>query len=351
MHTRHTLSLMVAVGLVILGTSAHSAYGQMGILTAAIGSGQVASGDAAAADWHVGQSIHEGDRITTSAGAFAMLFFAGELGLDDLNFSGTIVVEIDQDSTVEIRRGSGRRAPIIVYVIKGRVRAFFDAGEHKDYILLSTPLGEMRATGSIIYATHDLPDFAGTVFGSFDSDCEIRLHNGIPLAISRAQKAILAEGSEGRVEALTAGDQISWEALPDLNLASALAHRGQVRTAYADQTWVGGWVAGVERLEDVASDAGSNIPSQEPELVVAAPSSSTRTTDTSSRETRPRLRASGSGRSAGDEEGGFGRETLGVSTAARRTLSPTLDSRASRLRHSGRSVRTVQGTSRSSARR
>ena len=129
MHNRHKLSLMVVFGLAVLGTSAHSAYAQMGILTAAIGSGQVASGHAASADWRVGQPIHEGDRITTNAGAFAMLFFASELGLDDLNFSGTIVVEIDQDSTVEIRRGSGRRAPIMVYVIRGRVRAGeFDSG-------------------------------------------------------------------------------------------------------------------------------------------------------------------------------------------------------------------------------
>ncbi len=170
MHSRHTLSLIVAFGLAVVGTSAHTAFGQMGILTAVIGSGQVSPGDAPGTAWRVGQSIHEGNRITTDTGAFAMLFFASDLGLDDLNFSGTIVVEIDQDSTVEIRRGTGRRAPIIVYVIKGRVRAFFDAGEHKDYILLSTPLGDMRVTGSIIYATHDLPDFAGTVFGSFDSD-------------------------------------------------------------------------------------------------------------------------------------------------------------------------------------
>ena len=63
MHNRHKFPLIVAFGLVVLGTSAHSAFGQMGILTAAIGPGQVAPGDAAGADWHVGQSIHEGDRI------------------------------------------------------------------------------------------------------------------------------------------------------------------------------------------------------------------------------------------------------------------------------------------------
>ncbi len=351
MRIRHKLSLMVAFGLAVLGTSAGSAYGQMGILTAAIGSGQITSGDAPGTDWRVGQAIEEGDRITTNAGGFAMLFFTSELGLDDLDFSGTIVVEVDQGSTVEIRRGAGRRAPIIVHVIAGRVRAFFDAGEHKEFILLSTPLGEMRVTGSIIYATHDLPDFAGTVFGSFDSDCEIRLSNGTPLSISRAQKAIIAPGSDARVEGLTAADQRSWEALPDLNLASAMAHRGQVRTAYADQTWVGGWVAGVERLEDVAADANSNIPSQEPELVVATQSSSPRKGDTNPRENRPRLRASGSGRSAGDQDGGFGRETMGASAAARRTVPATLDRRASRLGRSGRSVGSVQGISRSRVRK
>ena len=308
--TRSQFSFIVVLMIAIVGLTVARADAQLGIITSTIGSGSVTYPDGSAGDWRIGQPVGEGDRITTDADSYAMLFFVSGLGAEDIEFEGTIVVEIDQDSIVEIRRGEGRRAPIDVYIIKGGVQAFFDAGEHKDYILLSTSQGELQVTGSHIYATYALPGSPGSVFGSFDSDCAVRMLDGTNWAISRNQKVVVNANGDGGPEGITPADKRHWDSLPDLNLAAAMAHRGRVQTAYADRTWVGGWIAGAERLEDVASEGSSNIPSQEPELVSVAPTTTVRTTGTSTRDNRPRLRASGTGRSAGDEDGGFGRETL-----------------------------------------
>ena len=318
----------------------------MGIITSTIGSGSVTYPDGSAGDWRIGQPIGEGDFIATDTDSYAMRFFVSGLGAEDIEFEGTIVVEIDQDSIIEIRRGEGRRAPIDVYIVKGGVQAFFDAGEHKDYILLSTSQGELQVTGSHIYATYALPDSPGSVFGSFDSDCEVRMMDGTNWAISRNQKVVVNPNGDGGPEGITPADKRHWDSLPDLNLAAAMAHRGSVQTAYADRTWVGGWIAGAQRLEDVAGEGSSNIPSQEPELVSVAPTTTVRTTGTSTRDNRPRLRASGTGRSAGDEDGGVGRETLQAPhSTLRNSTARVLDGpsglRSARSRQSARAQRGV----------
>ncbi len=308
--TRSQFSFVVVFMSVIVGLTVARADAQLGIITSTIGSGSVTYPDGSAGDWRIGQPVGEGNRIATDTDSYAMLFFVSGLGAGDIEFEGTIVVEIDQDSIIEIRRGQGRRAPIDVYIVKGGVQAFFDAGEHKDYILLSTSQGELQVTGSHIYATYALPDSPGSVFGSFDSDCEVRMMDGMNWAISRNQKVVVNADGDGGPEGITPADKKHWDSLPDLNLAAAMAHRGSVQNAYADRTWVGGWIAGAERLEDVAGQGSSNIPSQEPELVSVAPTTTVRTAGASTRDNRPRLRASGTGRSAGDEDGGVGRETL-----------------------------------------
>ncbi|MCZ6652459.1 MAG: hypothetical protein O7D91_05460 [Planctomycetota bacterium] len=300
---RSQFSFIVVFVSVIVGLTVARADAQLGIITSTIGSGSVTYADGSAGDWRIGQPIGEGDRITTDADSYAMLFFVSGLGVDDIDFEGTIVVEIDQNSIVEIRRGQGRRAPIDVYIVKGGVQAFFDAGEHKDYILLSTAQGELQVTGSHIYATYALPGLPGSVFGSFDSDCEVRMMDGTNWAISRNQKVVVNPNGDGGPEGITPADKRHWDSLPDLNLAAAMAHRGRVQTAYADRTWVGGWIAGAERLEDVAGDQGSNIPSQEPELVSVAPTTTVRTTGTSARDNRPRLRGTRTGSLPNQDDG------------------------------------------------
>jgi len=303
---RHNQIIVAAI--VFCGLAASPAFAQLGILTSTIGTGQI---NDSSDDWLVGSSIEENDRIVTSADSFAMVFFVSGLGGAEIEFDGTIVVEIDQNTEILIRRGSGRRPPIDVHVIKGRVRAFFDAGEHKDFILLSTPQGILKVTGSIIYATHDLPEEPGiSVLGSFDSDCRATLVNDQSFDISQFQKVVIQEGVEARVAGMTVEDISGWESFPDLNMASAFAHRGQVRTAYAGRTWVGEYVTSEERLEDVAGDSSSNIPSQEPEVASSTTTVLTRTTTTTPQTTQPALRASNSGRRVGEDDDGIGRETL-----------------------------------------
>lgn len=287
---------------------------QLGILTSAIGTGHVVRADGGAAEWRIGQTLLQGDQVMTSADSYAMLFFVSGLGAADIQFEGAIVVEIDQNTTVEIRRGSGRRAPIDVHVVQGRVRAFFDAGEHKDYILLSTPLGELQVTGSVIYAAHNTAGFPGTVLGSLDSDCVARIVGGGEVVLSRLQKVVLKPGAEARLAGITLADTASWESMPDLNLAAAMAQRGGVQLGYAGKIWVGEYIVGSERLEDVAEEAAGNIPSQEPELVATAATTTARTAETTPRETRPRLRASTSGRSAGAGEEGVVRDSQPASS-------------------------------------
>ncbi len=351
--TRSQFSFVVVSMSVIVGLTVARADAQLGIITSTIGSGSVTYPDGSAGDWRIGQPVGEGHRITTDADSYAMLFFVSGLGAEDIEFEGTIVVEIDQDSIIEIRRGEGRRAPIDVYIVRGGVQAFFDAGEHKDYILLSTSQGELQVTGSHIYATYSLPDSPGSVFGSFDSDCEVRMMNGMNWAISRNQKVVVNPNGDGGPEGITPADKRHWDSLPDLNLAAAMAHRGSVQTAYADRTWVGGWIAGAERLEDVAGEGSSNIPSQEPELVSLAPTTTVRTAGTSTRDNRPRLRASGSGRSAGDEDGGIGRETLQAPQSALRNATARVLDGPSGLRsaRSRRSAGFQRGVSRSTGRK
>ncbi len=353
---QRNIFFMVAVAA--LGALPPNVKAQLGIVTSVIGSGTITQSNGQAAQWRIGELVGEHDRIGTGKDAFAMLFFVGGLGAEDIGFRGTIVIEIDQNTEVEIRRGAGRRPPINVYVLRGRVQAFFDAGQHKDFILLSTPRGELRVTGSNVFAAHNAPGFSGSVWGSFDSDCEVRLADGTTQSIARAQKVVVAEGQSARVEPITAAEQDSWSFSDALSLASATNHGGQVRLAYADRTWVGGWITGAQRLEDVAADRSSNIPSQEPVLVATAPTTTVRTTQTGSRATGPRLRAAGSGRTTGEEDGGFGRETLGLSTSASLlssnarlggTLYSAMGLRAAR---SGRSVSgLVSGTARAPLRK
>ncbi len=351
--TRSQFSLVVVLTIPVVGLTVARADAQLGLITSTIGSGSVTYPDGSAGDWRIGQPVGEGDRITTDADSYAMLFFVSGLGAEDIEFEGTIVVEVDQDSVVEIRRGEGRRAPIDVYIVKGGVQAFFDAGEHKDYILLSTSQGELQVTGSHIYATYALPDSPGSVFGSFDSDCEVRLMDGTTWDISRNQKVEVNANGDGGPEGITPADKRHWDSLPDLNLAAAMAQRGRVQTAYADRTWVGGWIAGAERLEDVAGEGSSNIPSQEPELVSVAPTTTVRTAGASTRDNRPRLRASGTGRSAGDEDGGVGRETLQAPQSTLRNSTARVLDGPSGLRsaRSRRSAGAQRGVNRSAGRK
>jgi hypothetical protein len=274
--SRSQFSFHFVFVIVLVGLAATRADAQLGLINSTIGSGSVNYPDGSAGEWRIGQPIGEGDFIATDADSYAMLFFVSGVGAEDIEFEGTIVVEIDQDSIVEIRRGEGRRAPINIYIVKGGVQAFFDAGEHKDYILLSTPQGELQVTGSHIYATYALPDSPGSVFGSFDSDCDVRMMDGTTWPISRNRKVVVNANGDGGPEGITPADKQHWDSLPDLNLAAAMAHRGRVQTAYADRTWVGGWIAGADRLEDVAGEGSSNIPSQEPELVSVAPTTTAR---------------------------------------------------------------------------
>lgn len=337
-------NIFFVIAVVSFGTLAPNVNAQLGIVTSVIGSGTITQPNGQTAPWRIGDLVGEHDRIETGKDAFAMLFFVGGLGAEDIGFRGTIVIEIDQNTEVEIRRGTGRRPPINVYVLRGRVQAFFDAGQHKDFILLSTPQGELRVTGSNVFVAHNLPDFSGSVWGSFDSDCEVRLADGTTQNIARAQKVVVAEGQSARIEPITAAEQDSWSFSDELSLASATNPGGQVRLAYADRTWVGGWISGAQRLEDVAADRSNNIPSQEPELVSSAPTTTVRTAPTTSRDTGPRLRAAGSGRTTGEEDAGFGRETLGLPSSAallssNARLGGTLDSAMGlRAARSGRSV-------------
>ncbi len=339
--TRSQFWVVVVFMSAIVGLTVARADAQLGIITSTIGSGSVTYADGSAGNWRIGQPVGEGDRIATDIDSYAMLFFVSGLGVEDIEFEGTIVVEIDQDSIIEIRRGQGRRAPIDVHIVKGGVQAFFDAGEHKDYILLSTPQGELQVTGSHIYATYALPDSSGSVFGSFDSDCEVRMVDGTTWAISRNQKVVVNANSDGGPEGITPADKRHWDSLPDLNLAAAMAQRGRVQTAYADRTWVGGWIAGAARLEDVASDQSSNIPSQEPEVVSVAPTTAVRIVARARRDNRPRLRASGGGRSAGEDDG-VGRETLQAPRSTARSATARVLDGSSSLR-SARSRRAAVG--------
>ena len=352
---RSQFSFVVVFVSVIVGLTVARADAQWGIITSTIGSGSVTYADGSAGDWRIGQPIGEGDRITTDADSYAMLFFVSGLGVDDIDFEGTIVVEIDQNSIVEIRRGQGRRAPIDVYIIKGGVQAFFDAGEHKDYILLSTAQGELQVTGSHIYATYALPASPGSVFGSFDSDCEVRMMDGTNWAISRNQKVVVNPNGDGGPEGITPADKRHWDSLPDLNLAAAMAHRGRVQTAYADRTWVGGWIAGAERLEDVAGDQGSNIPSQEPELVSVAPTTTVRTAGASQRDNRPRLRGTRTGSVSNEDDGnnGIDRGTLQASQSRLRSSTARVLDGPSGLRsaRSRRSAGAQRGVIRSAGRK
>ena len=350
--------IFFVVVVIALGMLTPNVNAQLGIVTSVIGSGRITQSDGQVAQWRIGELVGEHDRIETDKDAFAMLFFVSGLGAEDIGFRGTIVIEIDQNTEVELRRGTGRRPPIDVHVLRGRVQAFFDAGQHKDFILLSTPRGELRVTGSNVFAAHNLPDSSGSTWGSFDSDCEVRLADGTTQSIARAQKVVVAEGQSARVEPITAAEQDSWSFSDALSLASATNHGGQVRLAYADRTWVGGWITGAQRLEDVAADRSNNIPSQEPELVSSAPTTTVRTAQTTPRDTGPRLRAAGSGRTAGEEDGGFGRETLGLPSSASRLnsnvrLGGALDSSMGlRAARSGRSVSgLVNGTARAPLRK
>jgi len=351
-NTRRQFSFVAVLAGAIVGLMGARADAQLGIITSIIGSGSVTYPDGSAGEWRIGQPVGEGDRITTDADSYAMLFFVSGLGVEDIEFEGTIVVEIDQDSIIEIRRGQGRRAPIDVYIIKGGVQAFFDAGEHKDYILLSTSQGELQVTGSHIYATYALPDSPGSVYGTFDSDCEVRMRDGTTWAISRNQKVEVNANGDGEPEGITPADKRHWDLLPDLNLAAAMAQRGRVQTAYADRTWVGGWIASAARLEDVAGDQSSNIPSQEPEVVSVAPTTAVRIVARVRRDNRPRLRASGAGRSAGDDDG-VGRETLQApQSTARNATARVLDgSPGLRSARSRRAVTGPRGVNRSAGRK
>ena len=94
------------------------------------------------------------------------------------------------------------------------MQAFFDAGEHKDYILLSTSQGELQVTGSHIYATYGLPDSPGSVYGSFDSDCEVRMMDGQSWAISRNRKVVVNVNGSGLCLLAVAGALTFGGALP-----------------------------------------------------------------------------------------------------------------------------------------
>ncbi len=300
------------------------ASAQLGILTAPLGQGSIIRSDDQPTAWSVGQTLEEGDRIVTGDDSYAMIFFTSGLGAPDIGFDGTIVVEVYQRSNVQIRRRSGRRAPIDIHVLEGRVRAFFDAGEHKDYILLSTPLGELQVTGSIIYAAHDT-DAAVSEFGTFDSDCEARLADGETVQLSRYRKVVAQEGQEPQEVGITVDDEDTWAAMPDLNLAAATSFRDDVRTEYAARSWVGEYITAADRLENVGDDSQANIPGQTAVLSQSAASpAASAIGSTIGRQSRPNpgLRSSGGARTVGTGQSGFIREIIGgagQSTAAIRS--------------------------------
>jgi len=338
---RTTLAAWVIAAVGIAG-AASPAAGQMGILTAAVGSGRLTHEDDVEGGWRIGEPVEEGDRLVTDAGGYAMIFFVSGLWAAEMQFEGTIVVDVDENTEVQIRRGRGLRAPIDIHVTKGRVRAFFDAGEHRDYILLSTPLGELQVTGSAIYAAHDDTDEPGSELGSFDSDCVVRPTDGAELSISRGEKATLAEGREPTVAGMTAADLDSWKTFPDLNLAAAMTLRGEVRGGYVRQSWVEEYLAGGEELANVGVEQSANIPSQVAEAPSTTPTTGARVAVIATRGTRSRLRASGGGRSVGDDDG-IGRDTFSPRLAAEgpansRLRPHTVNSRGSAH---GRSVSTT----------
>ncbi len=310
MKTILRLKRLMGVGIAVwVGGTATPVHAQLGIVTSAVGAGQIIRADGSETACAIGTSVDVGDKITTSQNGYAMVFFVAGLGASDIVFDGVIVVDVDQGTQIEIRRGEGRPAPIDVHVLKGRVRAFFDAGEHKDYILLSTPLGQMKVTGSIIYATHDESDSPGSVFGSFDSDCRVTLEDGAAFDISRYQKVVVSEKAAPAIVGITTADLDSWKSFPDLGLAAALSSSSQVQIAYAGRSWVGEYVTSEERLEDVAAERNNNIPSQSPELVSSTTANVTRTQVTTPRQNQPVLRSVSVGRSVGGDNGGFGRGT------------------------------------------
>ncbi|MCG3137024.1 MAG: hypothetical protein HJJLKODD_00865 [Phycisphaerae bacterium] len=291
------------------------AFGQLGILTATVGEGQLMRTGGEQTAWRMGEYLNEGDTLRTGSGGYAMLFFVSGLGSEDIEFDGTIVVEVDQDTELQILRIREQRLrPIDIQVTRGRVRAFFDAGEHKDFILLSTPQGRMQVTGSIIYAQYT-PGADGQAgrseFGTFDSDVRVTLSaDGRTELISQLQKVMVVAG-QVEVSGMTNADVQSWTTLPDLNFAAALAARGTVQSGYAERSWVGEYVTSEARLEDVAAEGSANIPSQEPEVAAANPTTTGRTTGPARADSQTRLRSAGAGRSVGDEDNaeGFGRDT------------------------------------------
>jgi hypothetical protein len=257
-----------------------------------MGDGSLVDVDGESAPWRVGTPVEEGDRLVTPDGAYAMLFFVSGIGGAEIEFDGVIVVEVDQNSEIEIRGKQRRRAPIDIHVVRGGVQAFFDAREHRDYILLSTPRGQMKVTGSHIFATHDLPGQPGSVFGTFDSNCDVTLSGGQTMQISRSQKVVTVKGEDPAIVGVTQLDVDHWDSVPNLHMASALHCRGGVRSAYAERTWIREYVTGDERLEDVANEGSSNIPDQQPEVGPSVPAVVGRLTNVRRTESQPSLRSS-----------------------------------------------------------
>jgi hypothetical protein len=252
-----------------------AALAQVGQVTAVIGTGTIRDAAGHELPWAGGSPIEEDTEVSTAAGSYAMLFFVSGLGAADVEFDGAIVVEVGQDTRLVVQSGPGRRSPIDIHVLQGSVRAFFDAREHREYILLSTPLGRMQVTGSEIYVTHDLPDRPGSVFGTFDSRCEVIVPRGQTeqrREISQLQKVVVASPDAAiEVAPMSQADSDTWEAMPDLNMAAALASRVQVSEAYAGRAWVGEYVTSAEHLEEVAKEGSGNIPTQEPVVSNVAP--------------------------------------------------------------------------------
>lgn len=109
-----TRALFICSGLLLWPMVAHA---QLGFMTSTTGPGSIVDIEGTERDLEIGTSIDEGDVITTGANGYAMVFFAG-----DIEFDGAIVVRVDQNSRVVVRRGTDWRRPVDIHVTAGGSR-------------------------------------------------------------------------------------------------------------------------------------------------------------------------------------------------------------------------------------
>ena len=233
------------------------AQSQLGVVTALVGGGRYRGTE----DLAIGQPLDSTDTIETGPNSAAGLFIVSDPKRTGFaGFSGEIVVEIDANTKVTLIKEQRIAAPVFIEVQRGRARAFFDPGRFKERIILKTPIGQMRVTGSIIWVSHDAK--IGSVFASEDSNAEIRIaRSGERIPISAGQKVVVKPGGQPEVPRLSRKDLRSWDRvqrmwLPVFQLASA-------RSALARNRW-----EQEAREVELPDEPGAglpeeNIPSQE----------------------------------------------------------------------------------------